>query len=581
MQGTYSFPLVALSLVIATLAAYTVLDLAGFISLLEKPKLRRAWLAGGALAMGTGIWSMHFVGMLAFSLPIPLGYDLRITGASLVIAVLVSYFALSVVTRNMPTLVHMASGGTLMGLGIAAMHYTGMAAMRMQPGIDYDPALFSASIGIAIVASTAALWITHKLSGSEQRHVIVKRIGAASIMGAAVSGMHYTGMGAAHFPLGAICGAANGVHAPWLATTIALFTSMILVVTLIATRFDARTTFLRGMADTLEELVRRRTSELEGALERYERTTRTLQFTREQMEREIAERKTAQTRLEHEKDEQRRLIEELEQTHIQLLQSEKLASIGQLAAGVAHEINNPIGFVNANLSTLKAWVQRLLDAVSMHEPLIEELDPDARARIVATWRDADIDYVRQDILTLIDESIDGALRVRRIVQDLRDFSRPGSDDWNMVDLHAGLESTINVIHNEIKYKAQVVRNYGKLPHVECVPSQLNQVFMNLVLNAAQAIPERGTITICTKIDDETVAIEISDDGAGMSADVVNKIFDPFFTTKPVGQGTGLGLSISHSIIERHHGCIDVVSQPGRGTTFTIRLPVHRGLAIEK
>ncbi|PAJ81740.1 histidine kinase [Burkholderia ubonensis] len=574
MQGTYHLPLVLLSLVIATLASYTALDLAAFISLLDKPRLRRAWLGGGAAAMGTGIWSMHFVGMLAFSLPIPLGYDLVETGVSLVIAVLVSYFALSVVTRAALTRSRLLAGGVLMGGGIAGMHYTGMAAMQMQPGIRYDPALFAASIGIAVLASTAALWLAQALRTRHGGFAIARRAGAATLMGIAISGMHYTAMAAAHFAPDARCGAANGIDTPWLATTVALFTLAILIVTLMIARFDTRTMFLRGITDMLEDLVQVRTAELEQALRRYELTTETLQRTRAHMAREIEERKAAQARLEQEKDEQRRLLHELEETHVQLLQSEKLASIGQLAAGVAHEINNPIGFVSANLNTLKTWVRGLLDVVAAHEAALPRHDAETRVALTAAGRAADIDYIRGEIATLIDESIDGTMRVRRIVQDLRDFSRPGSDEWSVVDIHAGLESTLNVVHHELKYKADIVREYGDVPHVECLPSQLNQVFMNLLVNAAQAIPGRGVITIRTTSDGDHVTIAISDTGKGMPPDVMRRIFDPFFTTKPVGQGTGLGLSVSHGIVERHRGVIDVTSEPGRGSTFSIRLPIR-------
>ena len=578
MHGTYDPLLVLLSLVIATLASYTALDLAAFISLLDNPKLKRAWLGGGAAAMGTGIWSMHFVGMLALSLPIPLGYALPDTVASLVIAVLVSYFALNIVTRARLSRRRLLAGGALMGAGIVGMHYTGMAAMRMAPGIRYDPVLFAASIGIAVIASTAALWMAQALRVQQARHATALRIGAALIMGVAITGMHYTAMAAAHFALDARCGAANGIDGPWLATTIALFTMATLIVTLLVSRFDARTTFLRGMTDTLERLVRVRTSELETALRRYEQTTAMLQRTRENMATEIDERKAAQIRLEQEKDEQRRLLRALEETHVQLLQSEKLASIGQLAAGVAHEINNPVGFISANLNTLKTWVRSLLDVIAAHEAALPQLEPAQRDALAAMGRAADLDYVRDEIATLIDESIDGALRVRRIVQDLRDFSRPGSGEWCVADIHAGLESTLNVVHNELKYKADIVREYGDLPPVECLPSQLNQVFMNLLVNAAHAIPERGVITIRTSRDDEHVSIAISDTGTGMTPDIVRRIFDPFFTTKPVGQGTGLGLSVSHGIVERHRGAIDVTSEPGRGTTFRIRLPIRRAEA---
>jgi len=272
MHGTYNLWLVALSLVVATLASFTALDLSGRLSLLTQAGLRRAWLAGGAAAMGIGIWSMHFIGMLAFSLPIALGYDLVITAGSLVIAVLVSYFALFVITRAKLTPRRLVAGGILMGFGIAGMHYTGDAAMRMKPGIQYDPVLVAVSIAIAIVASCVALWIARTLSDADQRHMIAKRLGAAVVMGVAITGMHYTGSAAAKFPLGSICGAANGIDGHWLAVTITLFTFAILTVTLMLSRFDARTTLLAGSVsqlngqivrmatfDTLTDLPNRRT----------------------------------------------------------------------------------------------------------------------------------------------------------------------------------------------------------------------------------------------------------------------------------------------------------------------------------
>ncbi|MGF6754240.1 diguanylate cyclase (GGDEF)-like protein [Paraburkholderia sp. GAS42] len=272
MHATYNLWLVALSLVVATLASYTALDLSGRISQLSQAGLRHAWLAGGAAAMGVGIWSMHFIGVLAFSLPIPLGYDLGITAFSLMIAMLVSYFALYVITRNKLTLRRLVSGGILMGFGIAGMHYTGDAAMRMQPPIQYDPVLFIASIAIAIAAFSVALWIARTLSAADQRHLIAKRVGAAFVMGIAITGMHYTGSAAAEFPLGSICGAANALDGHWLAVTITLFTFAILTVTLMLSRFDARTTLLVGSVsqlngqivrmatfDTLTDLPNRRT----------------------------------------------------------------------------------------------------------------------------------------------------------------------------------------------------------------------------------------------------------------------------------------------------------------------------------
>jgi diguanylate cyclase (GGDEF)-like protein len=240
LQSSYNYFLVATSLLIATLASYTTLTLAGRISTIEKKLHRFFWLFGGACAMGMGIWSMHFVGMLAFSLPIPLGYDLAITGYSLMIAIAVSYFALDLVTRSSLSVLKLLTGGLLMGLGIAAMHYTGMFAMRMSPVIRYDLPLLLLSIGIAIAAATAALWIASALRLSHLRFVRLQRAGAAIVMGLAITGMHYTGMAAANFPLGSICRAAAGLSPNWLAATIVVVTLNVLSVALVLSILDSR-----------------------------------------------------------------------------------------------------------------------------------------------------------------------------------------------------------------------------------------------------------------------------------------------------------------------------------------------------
>jgi diguanylate cyclase len=244
MHGTYNFWLVGLSLVVATLASFTALDLSGRIASLPHRRQRHAWLAGGAGAMGVGIWSMHFIGVLAFSLPIPVGYDFGITTCSLLIAIGVSYFALQVIAHRSLGCTRLCAAAVLMGLGIAGMHYAGDAAMRMEPGIVYDPLLFAASIVIAIGASGAALWIAQKLRAEDQDRVLTKRAAASLVMGIAITGMHYTANAAATFLPGSVCGAAGGVDLRWLGTTISIFTFAILIVTLMLSRFDARTASL-------------------------------------------------------------------------------------------------------------------------------------------------------------------------------------------------------------------------------------------------------------------------------------------------------------------------------------------------
>jgi two-component system, NtrC family, sensor kinase len=277
-------------------------------------------------------------------------------------------------------------------------------------------------------------------------------------------------------------------------------------------------------------------------------------------------------------DELTLLNKTLQRAQEQLVQSEKLASIGQLAAGVAHEINNPVGYVFSNFSSLERYLGDLFRMLEVYESAEGQLaGSPAGVRIAAMREEIEIDYLKEDVPTLMAESREGIARVRKIVQDLKDFSHVDArQEWEWVDLHKGLDSTLNIVNNEIKYKAEVVREYGVLPEVQCLASELNQVFMNLLINAAQAIDKpRGTIRIRTGVTGEEVWIEIEDDGCGIAGDNVSRIFDPFFTTKPVGKGTGLGLSLSYGIVKKHQGRIEVDSDPGRGTRFRVVLPVKR------
>ncbi|WP_018926636.1 ATP-binding protein [Pseudomonas umsongensis] len=276
-----------------------------------------------------------------------------------------------------------------------------------------------------------------------------------------------------------------------------------------------------------------------------------------------------------------REIDERKQLESQLVQSEKLASLGQLAAGVAHEINNPIGFISSNLGTLDGYfkqLQTMLDAYREAEAAITSSE--VLERLGQLREKVELEFLREDIPLLIKESKDGINRVGQIVKDLKDFSRVDSNqEWQWTNLQQGIESTLNIVANELKYKADVVKEYQTLPDIECLPSQINQVIMNLIVNASQAMgPERGTITLRTGLEGETVSIEVADTGSGIEPECLQKIFDPFYTTKPVGQGTGLGLSLSYGIVKKHRGDISVRSKVGVGTTFRVELPVRQSKA---
>ncbi len=261
-----------------------------------------------------------------------------------------------------------------------------------------------------------------------------------------------------------------------------------------------------------------------------------------------------------------------------LMQSEKLASIGQLAAGVAHEINNPVGYVFSNIGMLEKYVADLFRVLAAYEAAEPLLAGSEQGRALAALRqEVELDFLKQDIAALMGETLEGVCRVRKIVQDLKDFSHVDTrQDWEWTDLHKGIESTLNIVNNEIKYRCDVRRAYGELPEVQCLASEMNQVFMNLLVNAAHSMTrERGTIDVRTGHEGDQVWVEVEDDGCGIAPENLSRIFDPFFTTKAVGKGTGLGLSLAYGIVRKHGGRIDVDSEPGRGTRFRVTIPVQR------
>ncbi|MCP4744602.1 MAG: response regulator [Desulfobacteraceae bacterium] len=276
----------------------------------------------------------------------------------------------------------------------------------------------------------------------------------------------------------------------------------------------------------------------------------------------------------------------LKETQHQMLHSEKMASIGQLAAGVAHEINNPTGFVSSNLKTLGDYQKDMHELILRYQKFLKSLEsagnkPDLSSTItpkIQSLKDfeeeIDIDFLIKDTTDLISDCREGASRIKKIVLDLKDFAHPNEDKVQSTDINNGILSTLNVVSNEIKYKASVTKHLEQIPKINGYPHQLNQVFMNILINAAQSIEKNGNIDINTRSQKGFVEISISDTGCGIPEENINRIFDPFFTTKDVGKGTGLGMNIAFNIIKKHKGTIDVSSTVGKGTTFLIRLPVE-------
>ncbi len=274
----------------------------------------------------------------------------------------------------------------------------------------------------------------------------------------------------------------------------------------------------------------------------------------------------------------REAMDNLNNTQAQLIQAEKMASVGQLAAGIAHEINNPVGFIKSNLNVFMLYVADIIRIVEEYEKLnkkclSEETFTEMTQEISRVKEELDIEYELNETTKLLSDSIDGVDRITRIITDLKDFSHINRPDACEEDINIIMDKTISVAWNELKYNATIERNFGEIPLLSCYGGQIGQVFLNILINASHAIGKEGTIKISTMYENDSIIIEVTDNGCGIPKENISKIFDPFFTTKEIGKGTGLGLNLAYKIIESHNGKFTVTSKVGEGTTFRIELPL--------
>jgi two-component system NtrC family sensor kinase len=286
----------------------------------------------------------------------------------------------------------------------------------------------------------------------------------------------------------------------------------------------------------------------------------------------------AKRALELKLDELGKANDEIRNTQSALVQSAKMISLGQIVAGVAHELNNPVAFIYSNMHHLSGYIEKIKKVIAEYQALKSILPEEKRSEIEKVEKQLDIGFIVNDMSDLTQSCLDGANRTKEIVLGLRTFSRMDESSYRPSDLHEGLRSTLRLLSAELKNRITVHQELGEIPKVECALSQINQVFMNLISNSIQAIDGKGEIWLRTLQKGSEVVIEIEDTGSGMTPEVVNQVFVPFFTTKKVGEGTGLGLSIAYGLIQKHHGRIEVESELGRGTLFRIILPISQSVA---
>ncbi len=644
IPASYDYRLVAVSLGIAIFASYAALDLAARVTA-NRGWLRLAWLLGGAFAMGNGIWAMHYIGMLAFRLPIPVYYHVPTVIVSLLAAILASLVALYVVSREPITPIGVAVGSLLMGTGIATMHYTGMAAMRLAAMHHYHRGLWILSLVLAIVVSFVGLLVISHFR-DEAHGWRIKLVGAVTL-GLAIPVMHYTGMAAVSF---VATGVEPDLSRPAEVSVPAI--SAMLTVTLITLAavvtvapLERRLSIQRSILEEAEAFINSVPSILIG-VDHDSRITRWnsraaaafglngadavgkklaecgVRWLRPGMRDEIrswcsehSSRRCDQVPFEM-NGETRLLgltitslraarkhstelivigsdVTERTALEVQLRHAQKLESVGQLASGIAHEINTPTQYIGDNVRFLQDAFVDLKGLLVNYEKLLaaainNRLSSETLQEVTAAVKNVDANYLMEEVPKAIEQALEGVSRVSRLVGAMKEFSHPGTKEKIPLDLNHAIENTITVARNEWKYVADLETDFdASLPLISCQPGEFNQVTLNLIVNAAHAIADviekggsgKGKIKIQTRDHAEWVEIRIQDTGSGIPEKVRARIFDPFFTTKEIGKGTGQGLAIAHSVIvDKHGGTIHFETQEGKGTTFIVRLP-HDGTAL--
>lgn len=643
VEGDYNYTLISLSLLISCFAAYALLVVLERAWQATSSKALMLWEIFGSIVFGLGVWAMHFTGMLAFMLPIPMGFDSYLTLLSVLTPILFTYLSLRVLVLQTFTLGRTQLCALLLALGIGSMHFIGMEAMKTDAVMSYELTLFILSIVVAYILAAIAVYLIKMVNDSTQGGLVLK-VSCAIVMGSAVASMHYVAMAAVSFHVKnslIIQHQMMNEHAVLFALAITCIVFVIMATTILCALVEDRLNkakltiednairekaIVEHMADGLftmnvsgvienvnsaantmfgyegHSLVGRRLDSLmndEGIKEKLHQdklsnnlgntfVTKGIKKDGTNFPIEVNFSKISVTSLQQVlfncvvRDISQRVLMEG-----QLRQSQKLESMGQLSAGIAHEINTPTQYVSDNIMFLNSAFENCLKIIKKAQVLTNkqhtEITQQELEDIHTIFVENDIDFVISEIPLAVTQSIEGLQRVKKIIGAMKSFSHSNQGEMSRVNIVEAIESTVIISRSEWRYIAELKTLYAdELPYIKCLRDEFNQVILNFIVNAAHAIEEKysknndtlGLIEIEVSSEKEAVKILIKDDGIGMSNDVKEKIFAPFYTTKGVGKGTGQGLSLAYSVIvEKHKGSITVSSKPNEGTTFIIMLPV--------
>jgi PAS domain S-box-containing protein len=646
IEGDFSYPLVFLSLLVSSFAAYALLVVLERVWQVNIPNALTLWKVFGSVVFGLGIWAMHFIGMLAFRIPISITFDVGITLLSVFTYMVGAYCSVRLLAQQDFSFVKIQLSALFLALSIGSMHFISMEAMAFEAKMIYDPISFIISIVLVHFLATISIYLI-KSFHRKTRYVLVSKIISSVIIGTLVACMHYFAMAAVSFYMPIDNMFDNNIinaNAVGLSMAIAGIVFIIVVTTILCALIEVK---LLKAKQIIEQYAIRENDIVEhmadglltfnstGIVENinssgflmfgYERDTiigcklqSLMKSDRLQHSSAVSLDEVLQgclgktfvaqgvkedgsefpievnfSRIPLQKENTTifncvaRDVTQRSEMEDQLRQSQKLESLGQLSAGIAHEINTPTQYVSDNINFLSVAFESCLNIIRMTHTLINkdisEITQLELDNIRTIFEDNDMDFVLQEIPLAIEQSSEGLKRVKKIIAAMKSFSHTNQGEMGLVDITESIESTKTVSRSEWRYIAEFVTSYSeKLPEVNCLRDEFNQVILNFIVNAAHAIEEKygkkseimGSINIDVYQQGNYIKIVIKDDGIGMSRELKSRIFDPFFTTKAVGKGTGQGLSMAYSVIvEKHKGSIEVESELQIGTTFTISLPI--------